>query len=435
MLHIDFPSLPKRTLIAGATLTLVAACSAEPLQNSAPQPSSVVPPTASVEAVMAVPAPLRQPDFNQWRDGFRTEALAAGISAQVFDQAFAGVTPDPSVINSDRSQPEFTRPVWQYLETALSSQRVANGQKLLSQHADLLQKLENRYGVDRYALVAVWGMESSFGQITGNKSVIRSLATLAHEGRRPDFARNQLLAALRILQHGDVRPERMLGSWAGAMGQTQFIPTTYQEYAVDFDDDGRRDIWDNPADALASTANYLQASGWQSRQPWGFEVQLPQSFDYAQADQAIRKPLAQWRQLGLRGIPPGYDNTSASLLLPAGYRGPAFLVLDNFRSVLRYNNSSSYALAIGLLADRFQGGGEIRGNWPRDELPLSRSDRMELQERLTDQGFDPGTPDGIIGANTRQAIRAYQQKQGWPADGYPTQELLGRLRLSSLTGR
>ncbi len=428
MYHTFVPVLLLRTLVAASAMSLVVACAAEPLAQStlvsnvpaASQPSDVT--------IADVRSEATHLSFSQWREQFRAEALAAGISAATFDQAFAGVQPDPAVIEADRSQPEFTRPVWQYLEGAISPQRVRSGRRLLSEHATTLDQIEARYGVDRETLVAVWGLESSFGQIMGDKSVIRSLATLAHEGRRPAFAKSQLIAALEILQHGDVAPQRMRGSWAGAMGQTQFIPTTYNTHAVDFDGDGKRDIWDSSADALASAAHYLQASGWKQGKAWGFEVELPEGFDYALADTEIRKPLAEWRRLGLRNLPGDQEEASASLLLPAGHRGPAFLIMDNFRAILRYNNSSAYALAIGLLAENFQGKGEVAGSWPRGEQPLSRSERLELQERLVAQGFDPGTPDGIIGANTRKAIRGFQQRLGWPADGHPTQELLGRLR-------
>jgi membrane-bound lytic murein transglycosylase B len=431
MLYTFVPVLLLRTLIAGSALSIMAACAAEPVAQTtdtaaSPRPAAAVPDNSSATPLPAAPA--EEQTFNQWRESFRREALQSGISANLFDQAFQGVTPDPSVVSADRSQPEFTRPVWQYLEGALSSQRVQSGQRLLQQHAKTLDDIEARYGVDRNTLVAIWGLESSFGQIMGDKSVIRSLATLAHEGRRPGFAKSQLLAALDILAHGDVKPAQLRGSWAGAMGQTQFIPTTYNTHAVDFDGDGRRDIWNSSADALASAAHYLQASGWKAGQPWGFEVRLPDGFDYALADSTLRKPISAWRALGLRDVPSGNDEASASLLLPAGHRGPAFLVLDNFRSILRYNNSSSYALAIGLLSERFDGAGTIRGEWPLGEQPLSRSERVELQERLARQGFDPGAPDGIIGANTRIAVRGFQQKLGWPADGHPTQELLGRLR-------
>ncbi len=428
MYHTFVPVLLLRTLVAASAMSLVVACAAEPLAQStlvSNVPAASQPSDATIADVRSEATHL---SFSQWREQFRVEALAAGISAATFDQAFAGVQPDPAVIEADRSQPEFTRPVWQYLEGAISPQRVRSGRRLLSEHATTLDQIEARYGVDRETLVAVWGLESSFGQIMGDKSVIRSLATLAHEGRRPAFAKSQLIAALEILQHGDVAPQRMRGSWAGAMGQTQFIPTTYNTHAVDFDGDGKRDIWNSSADALASAAHYLQASGWKQGKAWGFEVELPEGFDYALADTEIRKPLAEWRSLGLRNLPGDQEDASASLLLPAGHRGPAFLIMDNFRAILRYNNSSAYALAIGLLAENFQGKGEVAGSWPRGEQPLSRSERLELQERLVAQGFDPGTPDGIIGANTRKAIRGFQQRLGWPADGHPTQELLGRLR-------
>ena len=397
-----------------ASLGLLTACTEPPPKDSA----------ASVQA---------QPtqSFAQWRDGFRVQALAAGISAQTFDTAFQGIEPDDSVVTADRSQPEFTRPVWQYLESAVSPARVRNGQDQLLQNAEALQRIDNTYGVDREAVVAIWGMESNFGQQMGSKNVIRSLATLAYEGRRPDFGRDQLIAALQIIQHGDVPSSNMIGSWAGAMGQTQFIPTTYNRYAVDFDGDGRRDIWDSPTDALASTANYLSTSGWKRGQSWGFEVRLPPGFDYAQADMDIRKPMNEWLRQGIKvagGILPSDPQASVSLLLPAGYRGPAFLVTDNFRAVLKYNNSTSYALAVGLLADSFKGGGKLAAQWPVGDVPLSRSERIELQELLARHGYQPGTADGIIGANTRKAIRAFQHSVGSPADGYPTPALLGQLR-------
>ncbi|NWA02818.1 lytic murein transglycosylase [Pseudomonas gingeri] len=427
---------PLRRLFAATSFILLVACAEKPTAADA-QPLQTLP---AAPAPVPAPQPANDPlsiqpaqSFDDWQAAFRAEALRAGITASTFDTAFAGVTPDMSVIKADRSQPEFTRPVWEYLDGALSALRVRKGQSLLVQNSALLQSIEQRYGVDREALVAVWGMESNFGQFQGDKSVIRSLATLAYEGRRPGFAQSQLLAALQIIQHGDILPEQMLGSWAGAMGQTQFIPTTYNSYAVDFDGDGRRDIWNDSADALASTANYLQSSGWQKGQPWGFEVTLPTGFDYALADGAIRKPVSEWLQMGVQlppgaALPYGAASLSASLLLPAGYRGPGFLVLDNFRAILKYNNSSSYGLAVGLLSQRFNSGGVIRGSWPKDDLPLSRSERMELQTVLSANGYDAGNPDGIIGANTRKAIRSAQQSLGWPADGYPTHKLLESLR-------
>ena len=429
---------PMRQMILAASVVLLVACAEKPTAADA-QPLQTVP---AVTAPAIVPPVVPTGDdlaivptqtFAQWQAGFRKEALAAGIRADLFDRAFIGVSPDMSVIKADRSQPEFTRPVWEYLDGALSPLRVNKGKSLIQQNAQILQSIEQRYGVDREALVAVWGMESNFGQFQGSKSVINSLATLAYEGRRPGFAHAQLIAALQILQQGDITPEKMLGSWAGAMGQTQFIPTTYNTHAVDFDGDGRRDIWGSSTDALASTAHYLQSSGWQRGQPWGFEVDLAEGFDYTLADGTIRKPVAEWERLGVSeygGLPitQGDKQLSASLLLPAGHRGPAFLIFDNFRAILKYNNSSSYALAVGLLSKRFTDGGLVYGQWPKEDLPLSRSERIELQTLLGKHNYDAGNPDGIIGANTRKAIRGAQQSFGWPADGYPTHQLLEALR-------
>ncbi|SFB44108.1 membrane-bound lytic murein transglycosylase B [Pseudomonas sp. NFIX10] len=429
---------PLRQMIVAASVVLLVACAekptaadAQPLQTvPAVTAPAIVPPVVPTGDDLAI-APTQT--FAEWQAGFRKEALAAGIRPDLFDRAFVGVSPDMSVIKADRSQPEFTRPVWEYLDGALSPLRVNKGKSLIQQNAQVLQSIEQRYGVDREALVAVWGMESNFGQFQGSKSVINSLATLAYEGRRPGFAHAQLIAALQILQQGDITPEKMLGSWAGAMGQTQFIPTTYNTHAVDFDGDGRRDIWDSSTDALASTAHYLQSSGWQRGQPWGFEVDLAEGFDYTLADGTIRKPVSEWIRLGVSeygGLPIAPDDRqlSASLLLPAGHRGPAFLIFDNFRAILKYNNSSSYALAVGLLSKRFTDGGLIYGQWPKEDLPLSRSERIELQTLLGKHNYDAGNPDGIIGANTRKAIRSAQQSFGWPADGYPTQQLLEALR-------
>ncbi|MBC9249268.1 murein transglycosylase [Pseudomonas alcaligenes] len=415
-----------------ASALLLCACAETPTPaTDAPlaSPAPATTPSAPRQVEVAVSPAASYRSFTDWRDAFRRKALRAGIQADLFDRAFAGIAPDQAVVDADRSQPEFTRPVWEYLEGATSPVRVRKGQALLAEHAATLSAIEQRYGVDRETLVAIWGMESSFGQFMGDKSVIGSLATLAYEGRRPQFAEEQLLAALQILQSGDTSPSGLRGSWAGAMGQTQFIPTTYLTHAVDFDGDGRRDIWSSSADALASAAHYLQASGWRKGQPWGMQVALPSGFDYALADTEVRKTYAQWYALGVKGTPQQVDpNDSAYLLLPAGHRGPAFLVFANFRAILKYNNSSSYALAVGLLGERFGGGGLVQGDWPRDERPLSRSERIALQEGLAARGFDPGAADSIIGANTRRAIRAFQQSLGWPADGYPTEKLLQQLR-------
>ena len=420
-LFARLPSMLWRSCIAVTTSLLVLSANADIRPSTSAQP--VMSSAQQTDAARS---------FEQWQHEFRQQALQSGIRAAVFDEAFSNIQPDPAVLKADQSQPEFTRPVWTYLDGALSSSRQASGLVMLNRHASTLQKIEARYGVDRHILVAIWGLESNYGSNMGNRSVIRSLATLAHQGRRSQFAQTQLLAALEILQRGDTSAANMTGSWAGAMGQTQFIPTTYNDYAVDFDGNGKRDIWHTEADALASAANYLSASNWQSGAPWGMEVRLPEGFDYALADMSLRRPLGDWSQLGVtdaRGRQlSSHLQDSATLILPAGHRGPAFLVMNNFRSILRYNTSTSYALAIGLLAERFQGGGQIAASWPTGDEPLSRSERLELQQQLEAQGFEPGTVDGIIGANTRQAIRRLQLALGWPADGYPDQQLLKALR-------
>lgn len=421
------------SLLAASAL-LLCACADAPTATPESNVANHAPATPATPSTPPAPSVQASPtanysSFADWRANFRRKALRAGIQADLFDKAFAGINPDEAVVNADRSQPEFTRPVWEYLEGAISPVRVRKGQALLTEHAATLSTIEQRYGVDRQVLVAIWGMESSFGQFMGDKSVIGSLATLAYEGRRPQFAEEQLLAALQILQSGDTTPAGLRGSWAGAMGQTQFIPTTYLTHAVDFDGDGRRDIWSSSADALASAAHYLQASGWRKGQSWGMQVALPSGFDYALADTEVRKTYAEWTQYGVKGTPTGIAaDDSGYLLLPAGHRGPAFLVFANFRAILKYNNSSSYALAVGLLGERFDGSGQILGNWPRDERPLSRGERITLQEGLAARGYNPGAADSIIGANTRRAIRAFQQSLGWPADGYPTEKLLQQLR-------
>lgn len=389
---------------------------------------------APEEPRVPLPSPVvENAAFADWLTAFRADAMKAGISGQTFDRSLAGVRLDRDVIEANEAQPEFTKPVWEYLEGALSDTRVAKGRTLLAENKALLDRIEQRYGVDRHVLVAIWGLESNFGSFQGTMSVVRSLATLGFEGRRTDYGRTQLIAALQIIQHGDVTPKEMTGSWAGAMGQTQFIPTTYNAHAVDFDGDGRRDIWKSQADALASAAHYLNQSGWKTGAVWGYEVKLPKNFDYAQADMSVQKTVAEWTKAGVqrmdgRPFPGGEAEEKASIFLPSGYRGPAFIVMNNFRTVLAYNASTSYSLAVNLLADRFKGRGEIEGSWPRGDRPLGRHERHELQELLTAKGHDTGGVDGIIGYNTRKAVRDYQASIGLPADGYPTHDLLQRLR-------
>jgi lytic murein transglycosylase len=287
-----------------------------------------------------------------------------------------------------------------------------------------------RYGVPAAVLIAVWGIESDFGNNFGDIPTIDALATLAFEGRRETWARGQLVDALKILQSGDIARAGMVGSWAGAMGQTQFLPSAYLAYAVDADGDGRRDIWGSMADVLSSTANFLARSGWRAGEPWGTEVRLPAGFDVGRADEAIRQSSARWAAEGVQTADgaPLPELAEASLLLPAGARGPAFMVGPNFRAIRRYNNSVSYALAVGLLAQRLDGGPDVQAAWPRDLPALTRSQLLELQEALNQQGFASGKPDGLLGPATRDALRRYQRSIGLPADGYPTLELLERLK-------
>jgi lytic murein transglycosylase len=368
--------------------------------------------------------------FAGWVTSFRATARAAGIDEATLRAAFADAHYLPRVVELDRAQPEFTRTVWDYLDSAVSPQRVALGMDKLLQVRVEADAGAARYGVPPDILVAIWGVESNYGSNDGSIPTIDALATLGFEGRREAWARGQLLAAMKILQDGDIDRAQMIGSWAGAMGQTQFLPADFLAYAVDADGDGRRDIWGSIADVMASTANRLARTGWQAGQPWGVEVRLPPGFDAGRADAAVRESAAQWLAEGVRtmdgaAMPEFADST---ILLPAGARGPAFLVGPNFRAILRYNNSTSYALAVGLLAQRLTGGPGVQTPWPRDLPALTRAQLQALQTALNEHGFPSGTPDGAMGPLTRDALRRYQRSVGLPADGYPTLDLLQRLQ-------
>jgi membrane-bound lytic murein transglycosylase B len=330
----------------------------------------------------------------------------------------------------NEKQPEFVRPVWDYLAGVITPERIEQGRELIAADSGLFQGLTARFGIPPQILTAIWGIETGYGRNTGSFNLVEALANLAFEGPRTAFGRRELMAALEIAQQQHIDPGQMTGSWAGAFGQTQFIPTTFLKYAIDGNGDGRIDLWNSPADALASTANYLQQSGWQSGQPWGEEVRLPDDFPYGSADISIKKTVADWAKLGVLALPgqqlPSGDQ-SASILLPAGRRGPAFLVLNNFDVLLKYNSAIPYALAVALLSDRIKGLPGVRASWPVDEPMLDQSSAIALQQGLTDLGFPTGGADGVFGARTRQAVRAYQESRGLPADGFPTSDLLTRV--------
>jgi lytic murein transglycosylase len=427
-MHDSTFSVLRLTGLASAMLALAALSSCASAPAALPEPTTTSATSAAPEAAASDVTP--QQGFERWVAAFRTTALAAGIDEQTLRTAFDEARYLQRIVELDRAQPEFTRSVWDYLDSAVTAQRVTQGQDKLLQLRNETDAAASRYGVPPSVVVAIWGVESNFGSNYGNVPVIDALATLGFEGRREEWARGQLLAALKILQNGDIARARMIGSWAGAMGQTQFLPSVYLAHAVDADGDGRRDIWDSMADVMASTANFLAHSGWQANQPWGVEVRLPPEFDVGRADAELRQSSAQWATEGVQTVDgaPLPELADASVLLPAGARGPAFLVGPNFRAILRYNNSNSYALAVGLLAQRLAGGPGVQAAWPRDLPALTRSQLLAMQTALNQRGFPSGTPDGMMGPATRDGVRRYQRSIGLPADGYPTLDLLQRLQ-------
>lgn len=369
--------------------------------------------------------------FQKWLADFRPRAIQAGISEATLNASLDALTYLPDVVRRDRNQAEFTKTIWDYLDTAVSEARITNGKAALAKHGELLTKIENRYGVDKEIIVAIWGLESAYGAFRGSVSTLSAMATLAYDGRRRAFFEEQLIAALEILDNGDTRLANMRGSWAGAMGHTQFMPSSYRDHAVDFTQDGRRDIWsDDPSDALASAAAYLAHFGWTKGMPWGVEVALPEDFDYASARRETTRRPSDWARLGVvaQSGKPIPDYGQASVLLPAGAQGAAFLVFDNFEVLERYNTADAYVIGVGHLADRIAGGPAIQAGWPRGDRALTLAERLELQERLTADGFDTQGIDGKIGPLTIQAVRDYQKSQGLTPDGYASLRILDRLR-------
>ncbi|MFN4060058.1 MAG: lytic murein transglycosylase [Paracoccus hibiscisoli] len=415
-----------RIFLSTTLIGALAAC-ASPVSR---MPSTGGPSIPANVTVTPIPpaAPGDEAGLQRFVQQFRARAVSSGVSPATYDRAMALARYNPDVIRLDRRQAEFSRPVWLYLDSAVSDVRITTGRQKLAQLAPTLTRIEAQYGVPREVVLSVWGMESNFGANRGRMQIIPSLATLAYDGRRGEMFQNQLIAALRIIQAGDVDPAGMLGSWAGAMGHTQFMPTSYLEYAVDFTGDGRRDIWsEDPTDALASTAAYLARNGWQRGQAWGAEVQLPANFNMSLIGKGTRR--ADWSGMGVRRIGGGaMPSGSGSIIMPAGARGPAFFIGDNFRSILRYNNSDNYALGVAFLAERIAGRPGIQGAWPRSDRALSTSEREEIQRRLAQRGFYQGEIDGLFGSATMESVSAFQRSIGVTPDGYPTSILLDQLR-------
>ena len=388
---------------------------------------------AALSAAVSIPAlttPSVAQDFRACLSGLKSEAAGKGVSAATFDAATRGLQPDMKVLEFLDFQPEFKTPIWDYLAALVDDQRIVDGRAMLKHYAAPLASAQSKYGVDPATVVAVWGVESDYGRAIGKRPLVQSLATLSCYGRRQQFFRGELIATLTILQRGDVDPDHLVGSWAGAFGHTQFMPSTYLRNAVDHDGDGRADLVDSIPDALGSTANYLKKAGWVPGQTWGFEVDLPQGFNASLAGRTKKRDFSQWAASGVKRADgkPMPSSGQAGLIIPAGVNGPAFLVTKNFDAIYAYNAAESYALAIAHLSDRLRGGGPFRTAWPTDDRGLSRAERKELQALLNRRGYDVGEPDGAIGTKTRQAIADYQVKIGLPRDGRASGKVLDALK-------
>ncbi|QJR12933.1 Tn3 family transposase TnXax1 [Usitatibacter rugosus] len=384
----------------------------------------LLPALALAQAEPPLPA-----EFTACLAELRTQAQREGITNDQFDVAMSRIEPDQTVIVAMGNQPEFSTPIWQYMAGLVDDKRIAEGQAQLKQWNKTLERAEKVYGVDRYTVVAVWGVESNYGKIMGKRPLVRSLVTASCYGKRQAYFRGELVSVLKILGSGDIEVDLLKGSWAGAFGHTQFMPSTFQRLAVDFDGDGRRDVVSSVPDALGSTANYLKQAGWQSGQPWGYEVRIPAKYT-GPSGRRTKIHLDDWVKHGIQRVDgkPLLGDAKAALLLPAGARGPAFLALRNYDAIYSYNTAESYALAIAHLSDRLRGGKPFRKSWPTDDPGLSRSERFELQERLALRGYDVGEADGLIGPRTIDAVKAFQVSEGVAPDGYAGQRVLKALR-------
>jgi lytic murein transglycosylase len=389
-------------------------------------------PTLLALAALAVATPaLAQGDFRSCLSGLRSQAAARGVSAQAFDAATRGVEPDLSILDLMNNQPEFKTPIWDYLAALVDDERVQDGKAAMGRWGQALAAAEARFGVDRHAIAGVWGVESNFGKDIGGRPLVQSLSTLACYGpRRRDYFTGELMATLKIVQDGDMDASALRGSWAGAFGHTQFMPSTFQRLAVDGDGDGRRDIMASVPDAVHSTANFLKKAGWVNGLPWGYEVRLPQGFNTGLAGRKAKRALSSWAAMGVTRLDgrPLQGDYAAGIIIPAGVNGPAFIVTRNFDAVYSYNAAESYGLAIALLGDRLKGLPGIRAAWPTDDPPLSRAQRRELQQLLTSRGYDVGEPDGRIGSKTREAIKDVERRIGLEPRGRPGGKVLEALR-------
>jgi membrane-bound lytic murein transglycosylase B len=431
-----------RVCAIGGVMIVVGACSSvsgldpattQSFATAAPsewsgQPGASGHPDMSAESIRSAAA-----NFSHCIEELWPQAARRGITPATFDTHARRLTPDMRIMDLVDAQPEFTKSFWDYLDLLVTDERVQRGRELLQRHRATFDAVEKRYGVDRHILAAVWGVETKYGAAAGDRPVLRSTATLACIGRRQEYFRNEFLAALELVQRGDIAPENFKGSWAGAFGGTQFMPTTFKRFAVDFDGDGRRDTVSSVADLMASTAHMFRQNGWVSGQTWGYEVVIPKDFDYLHADKSRELTLREWQHRGLRradGQAFPRPNDRAYLFIPAGAQGPAFLMLGNFRVIMKYNPAEAYALAIGHLADRLRGGTAFVQAWPRHERVLSLAERAEMQQLLARRGFDVGEADGRFGAKTRAAIREFQARAGLVPDGFASATVLERLRKS-----